>query len=728
MGPKPIFKFSFFRLFLLLCLVSSTSVFFVNCSSNSNNGDSAPAPTPGPTPPPGPTNNGSYTYKRISPSGGFISSVAYRPNQVSEVWISGDDSSGLYRSQNGGTDWQLITSAPLDMSSYALTFDPNDGNIIYAPDHFGRGLIKSIDGGTSWQTYVSGLPSDNNSSERINDLAIDPNSSQTIYMALTGGLYKSTNGGQSFSQISSSVFTNNSDQNFLSVKIQKLSSSTSQIFLGSRQGRVYKGTNGGTSWIELTAAAYPVGGACAPVTECYYSVTDMAVTNNALYVAFSEGTIIKTTTYNTNSFSYVNNAPGGGAIETGMWTKIKAVSGTNASTDQLFIGTTYKAGSSKWGFFYSANGGTTLQKRVTGLNNSSTFSLAVNPADSNEVIMGTINNGIFKSTNQGVSWFSISQTVQATDSLAFLEDPTDANHLLMSSTAGLDGTSKVFESTSGGSSWSEVSFFSDKSVRSLLMPQNNSNVVIAGTHRKGIYKTTTGVNGTWTQVNSADVIFNTLQKDNANNNVLYASAYEPEKSTALGTYVSVDGGTSWTRRLTFPVVEVFPHPSSSGVAVAVTAEVFGTTDSFASTVNGLGLQSFVNTPDEFFFSAAFLPGASTLLVGSSKAKLYKSTNFNPAGTGMTWQSIPLPTTNVFIKSIVVVDAQTWYLAAFSADIHVKPDSTPGILRTTDGGKTWEFLNTGLSPSRLVFRLHPSAHKSNLFYLGMWGAGLLTLIF
>lgn len=712
---------SYKKFALLFVSISLSGMLFVNCSSTTSEvgpltpTDSTPSPDPAPNPPtpPEPAGTTDYTFSRLSPEGGFVSSIAFRPGHAGEIWASGDDSSGLFRTQNSGSIWESLKTPPKNISTYALTFDPTNSNTIYAPDHFGRGLIKSTDGGLTWQMLSSGLPADNNFDERINDLAIDPNSSQTLFLALSGGLYKSTNGGQSFTHITHSAFSNNTDSHFRSVKIQKIDNSNSQIFVGSEKGRVYKSTNGGTTWTELTGGGY-------------LPVTDLAVTANALYIAFSDGTITKSTTYVTNAFSFVNNAPGGGPIESGMWTKIQAISGASANADQLFIGTTYKAASIKWGFFYSSDGGTTLQKRVNGLNNSSTFSLAVNPTNTSEIVMGTINNGIFKTTDQGSTWSAINSGIQATAILAFVEDPVNSNHLLMSSTAGLDGTSKVFETLDRGGSWGEIAFFSDKSIRSFLMPQNNTSVIVAGTHRRGIYKTTTGVGGTWNQVNNADVIFGSLRKDQINNNILYASSYEPTTATALGTYVSTDGGNTWIRRLIFGVTDVIPHPSSTGVAVAVTGDVFGTTDSFTSTQNSLGLAA--HAPGEIFFSAAFLPGTATLLVGSSSAKIYKTTNFNASGSGVTWQTISLPAQNVVIKDIIILDASTWIVNAFNADINVKPTSTPGLLKTTDGGATWTFLDVGLAPSQLTFRIHPSLHNSNRYYLGMWGSGLLSLDF
>ena len=54
----------------------------------------------------------------IGPSDiGFFSSVAFHPSRAGEVWASGDDSSGLYQSNDGGDTWALVDRLPLDQAT-----------------------------------------------------------------------------------------------------------------------------------------------------------------------------------------------------------------------------------------------------------------------------------------------------------------------------------------------------------------------------------------------------------------------------------------------------------------------------------------------------------------------------------------------------------------------------------------------------------------------------------
>lgn len=647
-----------------------------------------------------------YIWTQMAPEGGFVSAVQYHPTRNGEVWASGDDSSGLYKSLDSGGSWNLITTTPPNHSTYAFAFDPGNADVLYAPNHFGRGLLKSVDAGLNWTLYTNGLPTAS-STQRINDIAVDPNNGQLVYMALAGGLYKSVDAGANFSKITSPTFDGNTDNDFTAIAI----SGSSDLYLGSNQGRVYKSVDSGSSWTELTAGAY-------------VKITDIELTNNALYVAFQEGTILKSATFN-GTFTFVNNATAGGAIESGLWTKIKAVSGADANSDILYIGTVYKPLSVKWGFHVSTDGGTTLVKRVNGLNNSSAFNLSVNPFNSSEIIMATINNGIYRTTDQGLNWTPVGSGVHAQASLAFAEDPSNADHLLMSSTAGLVGTSKLLETFNGGNSWSEVPFFADKSVRTVWMPTGNGNTIVAGTFSNGFYKTTTGSGGTWTQTTPIGSIVNRIRAHPANPNKLYAASYEPNAHADLGIYYSMNGGDSWSKVSAISSIDVIPHPVTEDEAIALSGDVLATTDSFATIPNSLGLSAFA--PGQWFFSAAFIPDHPTsLLVGSSAGKLYRTDNYNASGAGVTWREIPVPTADVIITDIVAKNANVWYLVCWIGDIFITRSSTPGMLRTTDGGQTWEFLDSGLFPSRLPFKMKQSSFDPASFYVGTWGGGFYKL--
>ena len=100
---------------------------------------------------------------------------------------------GLFRSSDGGRTW---TKAELDGND-AMNLAQPDGKTIWAAGH--DVLAKSADGGITWQEVrPSGLPSLD-----VHGFAVDPRNSNRLYAAIAGqGLYRSTDGGRSFSLVS----------------------------------------------------------------------------------------------------------------------------------------------------------------------------------------------------------------------------------------------------------------------------------------------------------------------------------------------------------------------------------------------------------------------------------------------------------------------------------------------------------------------------------------------
>src|SRR5216110_497667 len=82
---------------------------------------------------------------------------------------------GVYRTRDGGATWQKVLFKSNDIGAIDLAFDPGNAQTIYAslwntrrppwsvyPPSYGpgSGLYKSTDGGSNWQPLTSGLPTD----------------------------------------------------------------------------------------------------------------------------------------------------------------------------------------------------------------------------------------------------------------------------------------------------------------------------------------------------------------------------------------------------------------------------------------------------------------------------------------------------------------------------------------------------------------------------------------
>ena len=105
------------------------------------------------------------------------------------------------------------------MASGSIAIDPTNPDRIYigtgepvtlgssthgfgSPSYFGLGVLRSDDGGSSWML----LPWSNKSS-MIHRLAVHPTASDTLFVASTSDLWKSSNGGQAWSRVLTGVMT-----------------------------------------------------------------------------------------------------------------------------------------------------------------------------------------------------------------------------------------------------------------------------------------------------------------------------------------------------------------------------------------------------------------------------------------------------------------------------------------------------------------------------------------
>jgi photosystem II stability/assembly factor-like uncharacterized protein len=125
----------------------------------------------------------------------------------------GAASGGVWKSVNGGTTYKPIFDKAGVQSIGAIAIDPRNPKVLWVGSgeswtrnsvSVGDGVYKSTDGGDNWTNV--GLKN----SERIARIAIDPSDSDTVYVCVPGklwsdseerGLYKTTNGGQSWANI-----------------------------------------------------------------------------------------------------------------------------------------------------------------------------------------------------------------------------------------------------------------------------------------------------------------------------------------------------------------------------------------------------------------------------------------------------------------------------------------------------------------------------------------------
>src|SRR5256885_642283 len=124
---------------------------------------------------------------------------------------------GVYRSRDGGATWQKVLFKGNDVGAIDLNFDPASSQTIYAalwntrrppwsiyPPSYGpgSGLYKSTDGGTNWTQLTSGLPIAGVG--RIG-VAVAPSNRSRVYAIVDAqerGLFRSDDAGATFTKVS----------------------------------------------------------------------------------------------------------------------------------------------------------------------------------------------------------------------------------------------------------------------------------------------------------------------------------------------------------------------------------------------------------------------------------------------------------------------------------------------------------------------------------------------
>ena len=130
--------------------------------------------------------------------GGFYYAAAFHPSQDGVIYLAGDVG-GAYKSVDNGRTWKMMNTGLVGTGVFSLATDPATPQNLYAASD--RGLCKSTDGGDHWELVgqAKELHLSGQKGKSIRCIAVDPTNSANVYAGTpTGKVYKSTDGGQSW--------------------------------------------------------------------------------------------------------------------------------------------------------------------------------------------------------------------------------------------------------------------------------------------------------------------------------------------------------------------------------------------------------------------------------------------------------------------------------------------------------------------------------------------------
>ncbi|MBI1782273.1 MAG: T9SS type A sorting domain-containing protein, partial [Sphingobacteriales bacterium] len=363
--------------------------------------------------------------------------------------IGRNDNSALneiYMSTNFGSSWIEKSSSHHCQYQYWFSHD-----VAINPSN----LNQFVMGGVSLYRYTSSSTTSgkgtkttigSNVHSDIHDVEFDPRNNNVIYIACDGGVYKSTNGGTSFSSINNGLAATQFYASFATHPTDPT------IMIGGLQDNGVIRYNGST-WSTV------FGGDGGP---CFISPngTTVLASNDAK-------TVRRSTTGVTGSFSTVMSSWAFVADDRTAFMAPVAISKSNpnymyCASDNIHIST--NAGATWTNTSYTSATSYIEQQHKTGI------ALAVSPLDQNKIYVSTspfaqnttndylwVNGqpNVFKSTNpSSVPYPSIKGTLPDRFVMDFAISPANDDSVFV--VLGGFGTSHIYVTGDGGSNWTNI--------------------------------------------------------------------------------------------------------------------------------------------------------------------------------------------------------------------------------------------------------------------------------
>ncbi|MGQ0837569.1 proprotein convertase P-domain-containing protein [Actinokineospora sp.] len=592
----------------------------------------------------------------------------------------------------------------------------------------------SVQAAVAWQSLGPGLGG------RVSDLAPDPTRANTVYAAAaSGGLWKSTDGGASFSYSWGPTLP----QGVGAVAV----AANGTIYVGTGEGNpgsasysfpgngVYKSTDGAATWQSVGLTG----------TDRIGRISIDPTNSNRLFVA-AAGKL-----YQPGGARGLYRTEDGGST----WTQVLA--GANQTTGAIDVSlspgnpnTVYTAmwdhtrtpagrvyGGTGSGIHKSTDGGATWTRLAGGLpavsSNLGRMGVAVAKSDPNRLYAIAANTsgdflGFWTSTNAGSTWTAITSTSALSSSQStfgwwfgrIFVDPVAAQHIwvpgvpmLESSNAGGSWTSNsssfhvdqhavafdpsvankvyfgndggIYRSTQNGSlsgSWTKSTNLSNMQFYTVGVSQQDSTRINGGLQDNGSVRSWAG----WGSYYGGDGLANLI--DPSNHLKVYACSQNGNcgRSTNGGNTMSSFGATTSDRRnwLTPVVLD----PTNPAIVYYGGNRVNRSTNSAAGfTVISPDLTS--TTWGTISAIGVSKSDARVIYAGTDDGKLWVTRN-----TGTTWTDVTagLPTRYV---TRVTVDPTDANLAYVTVSGYRNGSSAAQVFRTTNGGATYQTISGNL---------------------------------
>lgn len=386
------------------------------------------------------TNSGSSWSQVLSDGTGRRTMLAISADNSSIVYavMAASDNKSLhaiYKSTNDGADFTMVFSGStanlLNWScdgsgsggqawyDLCIISDPNNADIVFVG---GVNTWKSTNAGSSWNisNHWSGTCGGQATTVHADKHYFAyQNGSSTLFECNDGGIYKTTDAGNSWSDITNTMVISQM------YRLGVAQTASNDVVTGLQDNGTKSYDNG--VWDDV------IGG---DGMECAIDYTNENIQYGSLYYGD-----IKRTTNHWSSYTTISNGIYGSAA----WVTPYLIDPNNNST--LFVG--YED------VWKSTNQGNNWTK-ISNWAGSSLRSLTVAPSNSQYIYAATYST-IYKTTNGGSTWTDITSNLPVFDaSLTYISVKNDEPNTIWVSFSGFN-TEGVYKTTDGGSSWTNIS-------------------------------------------------------------------------------------------------------------------------------------------------------------------------------------------------------------------------------------------------------------------------------
>ena len=175
---------------------------------------------------------------------------------------------GVFRSLDGGASWQKVLYKDDNTGAIDLAFDPSSPQIVYADmwssrrppwttgggyNGPGSGLYKSTDGGANWKQLTGGLPTEKDKLGRIG-IGIAPSDANRIYAWVDapklGGIYRSDDAGENWQRVNEEQRIGGRGDDFACVRVDP----KNKDIVYAANTSTYRSADAGKNFIAIKGA------------------------------------------------------------------------------------------------------------------------------------------------------------------------------------------------------------------------------------------------------------------------------------------------------------------------------------------------------------------------------------------------------------------------------------------------------------------------------------------